>query len=164
MAAGPAPIDQEKLVITKMGEDEAACCDPKPFSNPRPRTLSPGLGRDPWQRLCSFRFEEAVGPREALSRLRELCRPWLRPKVHSKEQMPELLVLEHFLGVLPPDIRVWVASQGPASGKEAVALLEDLAEMSQEAGEPREPGQDRAGVQPVTRGPECLPPPPPVSS
>ncbi|KAB0391149.1 hypothetical protein E2I00_017274, partial [Balaenoptera physalus] len=44
------------------------------------------------QRFRHFRYEEAVGPREALARLRELCRQWLRPEVHSKEQVLELLV------------------------------------------------------------------------
>ncbi|XP_028341807.1 zinc finger and SCAN domain-containing protein 31-like, partial [Physeter macrocephalus] len=132
MAADPAPIGQEELVIIKMEEDETALWDPEPFFKPQPQTLLPGLGRDPRQCFRSFRYEEASGPREALARLRELCRQWLRPEVHSKEQMLELLVLEQFLGVLPPDTRVWVESQCPESGEEAVALVEDLAQMLQE--------------------------------
>ena len=140
MAADPAPIGQEELVIIKMEEDEAALWDPEPFFKPQPQTLLPGLGRDPRQCFRSFRYEEAAGPREALARLRELCRQWLRPEVHSKEQMLELLVLEQFLGVLPPDTRVWVESQCPESGEEAVALVEDLAQMLQETGEPRGSG------------------------
>ncbi|XP_075392610.1 zinc finger protein 446-like [Tenrec ecaudatus] len=74
----------------------------------------------------SFRYQEAAGPLEALVRLRELCRQWLRPEVHSKEQMLELLVLEQFLGALPAEIQAWVREQQPGSPEEAVALVEGL--------------------------------------
>ena len=78
------------------------------------------------QRFRSFRYPEAWGPRRALRRLRELCRLWLRPETHSKEQMLELLVLEQFLRILPAGLRARVRERRPQSGDEAVALLEDL--------------------------------------
>ena len=147
MAADPTPFGQEELVIIKVEEDEDVPWDPEPFSKPQPHTPLPALGWDP--RLCfrSFRYEEASGPREALVQLRELCRQWLRPEVHSKEQRLELLVLEQFLGVLPHDTRVWVESQCPESGEEAVALVEDLAQMFQETGEPQGLGLGQGNVQ-----------------
>lgn len=43
------------------------------------------------------------GPKRCWSRLRELCRLWLRPEMHSKEQMLELLK-EQFLTILPTDL------------------------------------------------------------
>ncbi|XP_040109675.1 neurotrophin receptor-interacting factor homolog [Oryx dammah] len=83
------------------------------------------------QRFRGFHFEEAAGPREALARLRELCRAWLRPEAHSKEQMLELLVLEQFLRALPEKLRQWVESQRPVDGRQAAALVEDATWISE---------------------------------
>uniref|UniRef100_G1PQ55 Uncharacterized protein n=1 Tax=Myotis lucifugus TaxID=59463 RepID=G1PQ55_MYOLU len=84
------------------------------------------------QRFRGFRFEEVAGPREAQAQLRELCRQWLRPELHSKEQMLEALVLEQFLGALPAQLRVWVESQHPQDSQQAVALVEDVTRASEE--------------------------------
>ncbi|XP_023399898.2 zinc finger protein 397 isoform X1 [Loxodonta africana] len=70
--------------------------------------------------------QEATGPHKALAQLHELCREWLWPKTHTKEQMLELLVLEQFLGVLPEKVQPWVVAQCPESCKEAASLVEDL--------------------------------------
>ncbi|EFB21831.1 hypothetical protein PANDA_020613 [Ailuropoda melanoleuca] len=86
------------------------------------------------RRFRGFRYPEAEGPREALSRLRELCRRWLRPETHSKEQIVELLVLEQFLTILPGDLQAWVREQQPESGDEAVVLLEYLQTQLEEPG------------------------------
>ncbi|XP_012511313.1 PREDICTED: zinc finger and SCAN domain-containing protein 22 [Propithecus coquereli] len=85
-------------------------------------------------RFRRFRYEEASGPREALTRLRELCRQWLQPEAHSKEQMLELLVLEQFLGTLPPETQAWVGAQRPRSGEEAAVLVEDLTQVLDKRG------------------------------
>uniref|UniRef100_A0A8C8T7C9 Myeloid zinc finger 1 n=1 Tax=Peromyscus maniculatus bairdii TaxID=230844 RepID=A0A8C8T7C9_PERMB len=77
-------------------------------------------------RFRCFRYEEAIGPQEALAQLRELCHQWLRPEVHSKEQMLDLLVLEQFLGALPPEIQTRVQGQWPGSPEEAAALVDSL--------------------------------------
>ena len=86
-----------------------------------------GLGQEP---LCKqfrqLRYEETTGPREALSQLRELCRQWLQPEAHTKEQILELLVLEQFLTILPQELQAWVQEHCPESAEEAVTLLEDL--------------------------------------
>ena len=105
-----------------------------------PGELTQQLGKHPGdpeaarQRFRGFSFEEVAGPREALARLRELCRQWLQPEAHSKEQMLELLVLEQFLGALPRKLRMWVESQHPVDCQEAVALVEDVTWISEEEG------------------------------
>uniref|UniRef100_A0A7N4PK32 Zinc finger and SCAN domain containing 10 n=1 Tax=Sarcophilus harrisii TaxID=9305 RepID=A0A7N4PK32_SARHA len=78
------------------------------------------------QRFRHFCYQESAGPKEALSRLRELCCQWLRPEAHTKKQILELLVLEQFLLVLPRDIQDWVRGKHPKNGDEVVTLVEDL--------------------------------------
>ncbi|XP_073081416.1 neurotrophin receptor-interacting factor homolog isoform X3 [Manis javanica] len=112
-------------------EDEGLSPDSprEPTQHPVTHPADPEAAR---QRFRGFCFEEVTGPREALARLRELCRHWLRPEVHSKEQMLELLVLEQFLGALPGKLRIWVESQHPEDCLEAVALVEDVTWISEE--------------------------------
>lgn len=78
------------------------------------------------QRFRQFCYGDVGGPHEAFSQLWELCCRWLRPEVHTKEQILERLVLEQFLTVLPGEIQARVRGQLPGSGEEAVALVEDL--------------------------------------
>ncbi|XP_027947602.1 zinc finger protein 24-like [Eumetopias jubatus] len=78
------------------------------------------------QQFKHFCYQGSLGPRLALSRLRELCRQWLRPETHSKEQIVELLVLEQFLTLLPEELQARVREQHPESGEQTVTVLEDL--------------------------------------
>ncbi|KAM9739400.1 zinc finger and SCAN domain-containing protein 9-like [Dama dama] len=88
-------------------------------SNPLAREIS----RRHFRQLC---YQETPGPREALTRLRELCYQWLRPHVSTKEQILDQLVLEQFLSILPQELQGWMREHCPESGEEAVILLEDL--------------------------------------
>ncbi|XP_042539717.1 zinc finger and SCAN domain-containing protein 16-like [Dipodomys spectabilis] len=81
------------------------------------------LFRQHFRKLC---YQDASGPREVLTQLRELCSQWLRPECHTKEQILDLLVLEQFLSILPRDLQAWVQVHHPESGEEAVTVLEDL--------------------------------------
>uniref|UniRef100_A0A8C4LH10 Zinc finger and SCAN domain containing 25 n=1 Tax=Equus asinus asinus TaxID=83772 RepID=A0A8C4LH10_EQUAS len=84
-------------------------------------------------RFRQFRYQEAAGPQEALRELQELCRQWLRPELHTKEQILELLVLEQFLTILPREFYAWIREHGPESGKALVAMVEDFTERALEA-------------------------------
>ncbi|XP_023372186.1 zinc finger protein 446 isoform X2 [Otolemur garnettii] len=94
-----------------------------PLMDPQTTFKEPEAAR---LRFRGFCYQEVAGPQEALTQLRELCCQWLRPDAHSKEQMVELLVLEQFLGVLPPEIQAWVRGQQPGSPEAAASLVEGL--------------------------------------
>lgn len=119
---GPRP-PQEQVgpVIVKVKEEEKGKCFP-----------SLEMFR---QRFRQFGYHDTPGPREALSQLRVLCCEWLRPEIHTKEQILELLVLEQFLTILPRELQAWVQEHCPESAEEAVSLLEDLERELDEPGQ-----------------------------
>nr|XP_060616129.1 zinc finger protein 182-like [Anolis sagrei ordinatus] len=84
------------------------------------------------QHFRQFRYQEVEDPRRVYDRLQELCRQWLKPDQRSKEQILELLILEQFLAILPPEIQSWVRECGPENGIQTAALAEDFLMSQQE--------------------------------
>ncbi|XP_039321713.1 zinc finger and SCAN domain-containing protein 5B [Saimiri boliviensis] len=69
-----------------------------------------------------FSCPERSDPIQALRKLTELCHLWLRPDLHTKEQILDMLVMEQFMISMPQELQVLVMMNGVRSCKE----LEDL--------------------------------------
>ncbi|XP_041911257.1 piggyBac transposable element-derived protein 1-like [Arvicola amphibius] len=98
-------------------------------------------------RIRQFCYQEALGPREAVAQLWELCHQWLRPDTRSKEQILELVVLEQFLTILPKELRGWVQMYRLQSVDEPATLLENLAPEHGDTGQQRPAQHNRCPEQ-----------------
>lgn len=108
----PTPDEEEKILRVKLEEDPDG---EEGSSIPWNHLPDPEVFR---QRFRQFGYQDSPGPREAVSQLRELCRLWLRPETHTKEQILELVVLEQFVAILPKELQTWVREHHPENGEE----------------------------------------------
>ena len=92
---------------------------------PRQGTLAekPDSESETWHvRFRTFISSKDSNPIQDLRRLRELCHLWLRPDLHTKEQIMDRLVLEQFMMCMPLECQVLVKESGVESCQE----LEDM--------------------------------------
>ncbi|XP_023610366.1 zinc finger protein 215 isoform X2 [Myotis lucifugus] len=115
----------QNLTLDEQSEDLRADVSWQQETTPVRETYDSEASR---QKFRHFQYLGVSGPREALSQLWELCLQWLRPEVHTKKQILELLVLEQFLTILPEEVRTWVNLHHPKNSKEVVTLIEDVIE------------------------------------
>ncbi|XP_043090122.1 uncharacterized protein LOC122340939, partial [Puntigrus tetrazona] len=62
--------------------------------------------------------------RETYTRIKGLYKRWMRPETKTKDQIAETIILEQYLRMLRPDVRVWVKENQPQTGEEAARLAE----------------------------------------
>ncbi|KAM5227248.1 zinc finger protein 75D-like isoform 1-T1 [Ctenodactylus gundi] len=116
------PLDPQIKALWETKEPVTHVCSQNTKS-PQAASLDP---KSSCWHFYNFHYHKAAGPREAVSHLQELCRLWLRPEIHSKEQILELLVLEQFLTILPRETHTQLRKHPPQSLEEAVVLVEHL--------------------------------------
>nr|XP_056723038.1 zinc finger and SCAN domain-containing protein 12-like [Euleptes europaea] len=98
------------------------------------------------RRFRQLNYREAEGPRKVCRRLQELCRRWLRPERHTKEQILELVVLEQLLAILPQEIQSWLRDCCPQACSHAVVLAEDFLRGQQRETQMTAPCEDMVVV------------------
>lgn len=71
----------------------------------------------------AFTGSQESDPVSDLRRLWELCHLWLRPDLHTKEQILDKLVMEQFMISMPLELQALVSESGVESCRDLEAML-----------------------------------------
>ncbi|XP_068932802.1 piggyBac transposable element-derived protein 1 [Petaurus breviceps papuanus] len=124
------PVPEEQKGVLKVKEEDYTWEEES--NQPENNCFTQETFRQHFRQFC---YQKTTRPREALNQLWVLCYQWLRPEVHTKEEIMELLVLEQFLTILPQELQASVKKRFPQNGEEVISILEELEQQ------PNEPGQ-----------------------
>uniref|UniRef100_A0A8C6XHU6 Uncharacterized protein n=1 Tax=Naja naja TaxID=35670 RepID=A0A8C6XHU6_NAJNA len=110
--------------------------------------------RQHFRRFC---YQEAEGPRQVYDQLQSLCHQWLKVERHSKEQILEMLILEQFLAILPPEMQSWIKRHNAESSAQVISLAEDFLLRQRVPGITEQEWEEELGprpenTQPLERG------------
>ncbi|KAI5614553.1 hypothetical protein C0J50_11136, partial [Silurus asotus] len=75
----------------------------------------------------------AETPSETYNRLRHLYRRWVRPELHTKEEIGEMVILEQFLRHTRSGYGIWVKEREPRTGLAAAKLAQQYRNAHQES-------------------------------
>lgn len=87
------------------------------------------------QRFCSLDVNLDERTRELYTRLKELYGKWMQPKGKTVHEIGEIIILEQYLRMGSPELRVWIKQHDPAFAKEA-ARLADVFVAARKKGQP----------------------------
>ncbi|XP_021091951.1 zinc finger and SCAN domain-containing protein 5B [Mesocricetus auratus] len=86
----------------------------------------PDYNREVWHfKFRSFCPSKKSSPIQCLKQISELCHQWLRPDLHSKEEILDLVILEQFMISMPPELQALVKENQVKSCKELERMLRD---------------------------------------
>ncbi|XP_051063062.1 zinc finger and SCAN domain-containing protein 5B [Phodopus roborovskii] len=89
-------------------------------------TEKPGCNPEVWHlKFRSFCPSKRSSPIQCLKEISELCHQWLRPDLHSKEEILDQLILEQFMISVPPKLQALVKESGVKSCKELEKMLRE---------------------------------------
>ncbi|KAL2076474.1 hypothetical protein ACEWY4_027938 [Coilia grayii] len=75
-------------------------------------------------RFRAMTVQEGETAWELQSRLSDLYSKWMCPSTKTKEQIGDTIILEQFLRMLNPELKVWVMERNPQTSKQAAELAE----------------------------------------